>query len=49
MVMKRFASVSEIKGPEGTVYADGLFSIKIQIPERWVSFRDSQVMKLGIF
>ncbi|XP_015571680.1 uncharacterized protein LOC8284804 isoform X2 [Ricinus communis] len=25
----------EIKGPEGTVYAEGIFTIKIQIPERY--------------
>ncbi|BFG39959.1 hypothetical protein CerSpe_262330 [Prunus speciosa] len=26
---------AQIKGPEGTVYAEGLFNIKIQIPERY--------------
>ncbi|XP_061993476.1 probable ubiquitin-conjugating enzyme E2 37 isoform X2 [Rosa rugosa] len=26
---------AQIQGPEGTVYADGLFNIKIQIPERY--------------
>ncbi|VVA10606.1 PREDICTED: ubiquitin-conjugating enzyme [Prunus dulcis] len=26
---------AQIKGPEGTVYAEGLFKIKIQVPERY--------------
>lgn len=26
-----------IKGPEGTVYSDGVFTLKIQIPERFPS------------
>ncbi|GMN69790.1 hypothetical protein TIFTF001_038844 [Ficus carica] len=26
---------AQIKGPEGTVYADGVFNVKIQIPERY--------------
>lgn len=25
-----------LRGPEGTVYADGVFHIKIKIPERFV-------------
>lgn len=29
---------TEIEGPEGTVYANGIFNIKIQIPERYYSF-----------
>lgn len=27
---------SEIEGPEDTVYANGIFNVKIQIPERYL-------------
>lgn len=31
--------VAEIEGPEGTVYAKGVFEVKIQIPERCVTIK----------
>ncbi|KAH0435228.1 hypothetical protein IEQ34_026638 [Dendrobium chrysotoxum] len=33
---------ARLKGPEGTVYCEGLFSLKIQIPERLLTFWSSR-------